>query len=241
MEISRAIDDLTQAIISESLPSWLTYASALAPIFLTIISLLLTIAIDRRNRQLQVYFHQKEAANELRSIILEVFNSCLDAYMLAELSRGRVAQHFASQLAYIEWSKKIETFCYQMQLCINRARIIMNDDELINTLEQCAIAWSAVYEDVNSYIGTNIPEKTIEKAWQVVKQENGIEPYDFGQLYQNQQAKDLFEKECQNIWTWQIENRLDTYRAIVTADSFDKGFRKHFLNETDSTRQEIYY
>lgn len=122
MEIARAIDNLTQIITSERAPAWLTYASALAPILLTVISLFLTVAIDRRNRKLQIYFHKKDASNELRTVILAVFDNCLDAYMLAEFSRGKVARYFATQSTYMEWAKKIEEFCYRIQVGINRAR-----------------------------------------------------------------------------------------------------------------------
>ena len=73
-ELIKAINSVAEAC-GEALPRWASIAGIVAPIILTVITIYLSLRMDRQNKKLQKMLSDRDTINQTRECILNIYNS----------------------------------------------------------------------------------------------------------------------------------------------------------------------
>ena len=73
-ELIKAINNVAEAC-GEALPRWASIAGIVAPIILTVITIYLSLRMDKQNKKLQKMLSDRDTINQTRECILNIYNS----------------------------------------------------------------------------------------------------------------------------------------------------------------------
>lgn len=231
-QLVQAINVLCSAIETQNIPRWITITSMVAPIALTVLTIILTLLSDYRNRQLQKLLHNRDVVNQSRALILDIYNSFLKAFMIASQASGSLGSIFSSEQSFYQWGTSIEQSRNDLIEYCNRAKLIFGDPDGIAYLERCRDSWVELDISVHQYIFTGEPVSTIQKAWNNVSAKYGIQRGYYYGLYTNPIIGKEFTELCETAFTGEIQRRLEDYIRLVGTEKFDDHFKKYLqLNE----------
>ena len=227
-EIIKSLDKIADAINGNALTMCLSIIFAVVPIVLTIITIVLSVRMDKQNQKLQKSIADRDTVNQTRQCVLDIYNAYLDAFYLTGQADGNIADIFASDQSYYTWANDVDNRSKAVMCAYNRAKLMLNDPQLLETLKNGFDAFSALNGAVKSYIFTGTPTRTIQNAWCSFCQAHpNIQPGNYYALLQDSVMANEFRKLCSNTYTDGIQKNIETYMAIVGNDDFDEKFKKY--------------
>lgn len=227
-EIIRSLDQIADAINGNALTTSLSIIFAVVPIVLTIITIILSVRMEKQNQKLQKMIADRDTINQIRQCILDIYNAYLDAFHLACQSNGNVHDIFVSDQSYYTWAKDIDNKNKEIMCAYNRAKVILDDSDLLETLKNGFDAFAILNGSISNYIFTGIPTRTIQNAWCAFSQSHpNIRACDYYSLSQDSVMADEFRKLCSNTYTNVIQKNIEAYMAVVGSDDFDEKFKKY--------------
>ena len=227
-EIIKSLDKIADAINGDALTTCLSIIFAVVPSALTIITIVLSVRMDKQNQKLQKAIADRDTVNQTRQCILDIYNAYLDAFHLAGQASGNIPDIFVSDQSYYTWANDIDNKSKEIMYAYNRAKLMLNDLQLLETLKNGFDAFSALNGAVKSYIFTGTPTRTIQNAWCTFCQSHpNIQPGNYYALLQDSIMANEFRKLCSNTYTDGIQKNIEMYMAVVGNDDFDGKFKKY--------------
>ena len=227
-DIINSLDKIADAINGDALTTCLSIIFAVVPIALTIITIVLSVRMDKQNQKLQKSIIDRDTINQTRQCILDVYNAYLAALHLMGQANGNVADIFVSDQSYYTWTIDVENKEKDIMYAYNRAKLLINDEELIRVLKAGFDAFADLNSSIHAYISTGIATETIRNAWQSFAVSHPqVACGNYYALYQNCVFGEEFRKLCSNTYTDGIQKNIEMYMAIVGNDDFDEKFKKY--------------
>ena len=227
-EIIKSLDNIADAINGNALTTCLSILFAVVPIVLTIITIVLSVRMDKQNQKLQKSIADRDTINQTRQCVLDIYNAYLDAFHLTGQASGNIAGIFVSDQSYYMWANDVDSKSKAVMYAYNRAKLMLNDSQLLELLKNGFVAFSALNGAVKSYIFTGTPTRTIQNAWCAFCQAHpNIQPGNYYALLQDSVMANEFRKLCSNTYTDGIQKNIEMYMTIVGNDDFDGKFKKY--------------
>ena len=110
-------------------PAWVTIIGAIAPIILTIITIVLSVQIHRQNKNLQKMIHNRDVINQSRKEILSVYNA-FSTSLLTLQKCGSVEGVFSSEYGTYQWNQEIMDSRIEVINACNTANLLLDDKAL---------------------------------------------------------------------------------------------------------------
>lgn len=230
-ELVNAVNRLADSI-GGTLPLWASVAGLVVPIILTVVTIILSVRMDRQNKQLQKTLSNRDTVNKTRQCVLDIYNSYLTALNLAAQSNGNVAEIFVSDQSYYRWAQDIEMADTNIMRMFNQAKLMIQDGELLKQIRNARDAFSQLTIAIKAYIYTGIPSQTVANAWAQFSPKYGIQGGNYFALMQNRTLAETFTKLCETSYTRDIQSKIERYIEVVGCDAFDEPFKKYVqINE----------
>ena len=210
-EIVQELQKISEILLQNQTPAWLTYLSSLGPLILTGISVFIACGQHKQNQNLQKQIANRDSSNLLRQNVLEVYNAYFNGLRVVDQAVGNVADVFASPQSLQQWVYEFQR-AYEMLACsYNQAKLMLDDDP------GC----------VNSYYHSGLPLSAMNNAWAVVSPKYMINAGDYVTLSQNLPAMEEFWKLCENRHTQDIRKFMEAFKSSMEDETFDKYFEKY--------------
>lgn len=225
-ELVSAVDRIADSPGS-NLPLWASIAGLVVPIILTIVTIVLSVRMDRQNKQLQIVLSNRDMINQTRQCVLDIYNAYLTALNITYQANGNVAEIFVSDQYYYRWEQDVRNADVAIIGAYNRAKLMLEDEALITEIEKARNAFSQLAKAISSYIYTGIPSQIITNAWAKFSVQHSVQIGNYYALTQNRVLGEDFSKLCETSYTKDIQNKMSAYIEIVGTDAFDKVFKKY--------------
>jgi len=221
-EVIKSLDNIADAINGDALTMCLSIIFAVVPIVLTIITIVLSVRMDKQNKKLQKAIADRDTVNQTRQCILDIYNAYLDAFHLAGQANENVSDIFVSDQSYYTWANDVDNKSKEIMYVYNRAKLMLNDPKLLETLKNGFDAFSVLNGSVKAYIHTGVPSRTIQNAWNIFYQSHpNIQIGNYYVLAQDSVLADEFRRLCSNSYTDGIQKNIEMYISVVGNDAFD--------------------
>ncbi len=231
-EIVAVLQQIADSIGQNPVPTWLTIMGIVLPVVLSGITIVLSIRMDRQNKELQKQLHNRDVINQSRECMLEIYNTYISALNIANQADKCVADIFGSDQSYYQWGVSVENMQMQVMGAYNRAKLMVGTDaKMIDCLKKSWHAFADIDRSVGRYVGTGIPSQTIQNAWTQFSTKYGIYAGDYGTLLRNRVMREEFIKLCENTYTQEIQTKITAYIDLVGCDEFDKFFEAYIRIE----------
>ena len=102
------MNEIVDVMSGNALATCLSVVFAVVPIVLTIITIVLSVRMDKQNQKLQKTIADRDAANQTRQYVLDIYNAYLEAFCLAAQANGNLDDIFASEYSYWQWTNDFE-------------------------------------------------------------------------------------------------------------------------------------
>jgi hypothetical protein len=108
------MDDLVIAVnkiadlLQNSTPTWITAVSIIVPIVLTVVSIVLSVRMDKTNEKLQKMLANRDMMSQTRQCILDIYNAYFNGFHILMQANGNIADIFVSDQSYYRWAQDIE-------------------------------------------------------------------------------------------------------------------------------------
>lgn len=212
---------------STSLPMWANVVSIVVPILLTLLTIYLTIRIDRQNKKLQIALANRDMQNQTRQAVLDIYNAYCTACNCIGSAHESVASIFVADQSYYQWANDVQKANSDLFRAYNQARLLLDDEKILNTLKTARDAYSKINSEIGAYIATGLPTQTITNAWSQISIQYGISVGNYYALIQNPICGEAFSKLCETSYTKRIQASIKNYLDIVNRDDFDEPFKKY--------------
>ena len=106
-EIVAAINNVAESL-KNSTPAWVSVVGVLVPIVLTVVSIILSVRIDKNNQQMQKMLANRDMMNQTRQSVLDIYNSYFNGFMILTQANGNIAEIFTSDQSYYRWAQDIK-------------------------------------------------------------------------------------------------------------------------------------
>ena len=227
-EIVESLDKIVGAISGNVSKTWVSVILAVVPIALTIITIVLSVRMDKQNQKLQKTIADRDAINQTRQCVLDIYNAYLDAFHLTGQANRNVADIFVSDQSYYMWASDVDNKCRAVMYAYNRAKLMLNDPLLLDPLEKGYYAFSALNGSVGSYVSTGAATRTIQNAWCIFcETHSNVKAGNYYVLLQDSVLAEEFRKLCSNTYTDEIQKKIEIYMGVVGNDDFDEKFKKY--------------
>lgn len=226
------MDDTLQAlneivcILDESQnPTWLLYLSALGPLILTAISVFIACRQHRQNQNLQKQIADRDYKNILRQNILAIYNDFFNGLRVVYQAVGNVAEVFSTPKSLDMWARELQTAYEQMTASYNHARLMLDDDKLIEVLKRTYNCFAKLFDEFNSYCGSGEVYSVIGNAFRIASSKYGVK--NELELLLNPAAKEEYLKLCDTDNAKKIHDLMQAYTEAMADDNFDVYFKKY--------------
>ena len=225
-ELINAVNRVADSVGS-TLPLWASVAGLVVPIMLTVVTIILSVRMDQKNKKLQTMLSNRDTMNQTRQCVLDIYNSYLTALNLAVQADGNVAEIFVSDQSYYRWAQDIEIANTNIMRSFNQTKLMIQDEELLKQIRNARDAFSQLTMAINAYIYTGIPSQTVVNAWAQFSPQYGIQGGNYFALMQNRTLAENFTKLCETSYTRDIQAKIEGYINAVVNDAFDEPFKKY--------------
>lgn len=227
-EVVTALNNISASLSGYALPVWFKAFGIVVPILLTSITIFLSIRMDRRNKELQKQIHNRDAANQTREVVIDIYQSFFHAFSVVQQAGDNVAGVFVSGQSYYPWGVAVESAFKDVALAYNKTKLLFEEDKaFIGYIRKCWSSFSDINDAVNRYISSGIATQTVGAAWSTFSQKYAIQPGNYFALYQDPVWGEEFKKLCDNSYTQDIQRKINAYKELTGRDAFDEGFRKY--------------
>ena len=219
-EIVQELQKISEILLQNQTPAWLTYLSSLGPLILTGISVFIACGQHKQNQNLQKQIANRDSSNLLRQNVLEVYNAYFNGLRVVDQAVGNVADVFASPQSLQQWVYEFQR-AYEMLACsYNQAKLMLDDDQLLQALKTSFYKFNDLYGCVNSYYHSGLPLSAMNNAWAVVSPKYMINAGDYVTLSQNLPAMEEFWKLCENRHTQDIRKFMEAFKSSMEDETF---------------------
>lgn len=206
----------------------MTAVGIILPCLLTVISIVLSVRMHKDNEELQKQIHNRDVLNQTRETALNIYDAFIKGRHLLDEAGSNVAYVFTTTKSYYTWATKVENMQNEIIVYYNRAALIFSDDEdLIKYLNECRVVFCDVYNAINDYISSGVPEKLIREAFRVVLNENLVNDISYIRLLDDPEKIKKFTEVCENSETKKIQELMEKYKELVTGETIDNLFKKY--------------
>lgn len=226
-EIVQELQEISEIILQNQNPVWLTYLSSLGPLILTGISVFIACRQHKQSQVLQKQIANRDSANLLRQNVLEVYNAYFNGLRVIDQAVGNVADVFASPQSLQQWTNELQKAYETLSCSYNQAKLMLDDAQLLQALKTSFNKFNDLYICVNGYCHSGLPITTMNSAWISISPKYGINGWDYVTLSQNLPAMEEFWKLCDNRHTQDIRALMETFKASMEDEIFDKHFKKY--------------
>lgn len=226
-EIARELQQISEVLLQDQTPVWLTYLSSLGPLILTGISVFIACRQHKQNQNLQKQIANRDSANLLRQNILDIYNAYVNGLRVIDQGIGNVSDVFASPWSLQQWTNELQKACETLSCSYNQAKLMLNDAQLLQALKTSFNKFNVLYVCVNHYCNNGLLTATMNNAWAVVSPKYMINTGDYVTLSQNIPAMEEFRKMCDNRNTQDIRKLMEEFKASMEDEIFDKHFKKY--------------
>lgn len=226
-EIVRELQKISEILLQNQTPVWLTYLSSLGPLILTGISVFIACRQHKQNQNLQKQIANRDSANLLRQNVLEVYNAYFNGLRVVDQAVGNVVDVFASPQSLQQWTFELQKAHETMSCSYNQAKLMFDDVQLLQALETSFNNFNDLYICVNQYYHSGLPIVVMNNAWAAVSLKYMINAGDYVTLSQNIQAMEEFWGLCDNRHIQDIRSLMKTFKVSVEDKTFDEHFKKY--------------
>jgi hypothetical protein len=225
-QIVQALNEIKNVIEGDRFTVVMSGILAVTPIILTIITIWLSVRMDKQSKKLQKELADRDQKNQTRSCVLDIYNTYLSAFHMTGQATGNISEIFVSDQSYYKWALEVEENSKNIMSAYNRAKLMLKDEDLINELKKGFEAFSILNGSVKSYIFSGLPTQTIQNAWnQFSVVHPQIQRGDYYALYIDRVLGEEFKALCNNSYTENIQQQIEVFIGIVGCDSFDEKFK----------------
>ena len=203
-------------------PTWLLYLSALGPLVLTAISVFIACRQHRQNQALQKQIADRDYKNILRQNLLAIYNDFFNGLRVVDQAFGNVAEVFSVPKVLSKWALELQTAYEQMTASYNHARLMLDDDKLVEVLKHTYDCFTELYDEFNSYCGSGEVYSVIGNSFNAISAKYGVE--DEIALFLNPAAKEEYLKLCDTDNAKKIHGLMQAYIEAMADDNFDVYF-----------------
>lgn len=196
-------------------------------IILTIMSIILSVRMDRQNGRLQKDIANRGSINQARQIVLNIYDAFFVGGQVASQANGCVDEMFTSEQSYYKWAADVQNASSAISQMYNQAKLLIKDDDFVNSLKMAYNAFNDFNTSVYQYISTGFPSQTINNAWTHVYNKFGLVYGNYYALLQNHVWHEEFRRMCKTSDIDAIQERLEKYLAVVGDDAFDNHFKQY--------------
>ena len=227
-ELIAAINQINESLAQGSIPMWVSYASALGPLVLTIITAIIALLQYKNNVHLQKQLHNREIIVQSRNSILSIYDTCCIAQGLANaaiIPNGV----FTSFENIVDYNKKMFDNNYPMVRAMNQARLFFEKDnkQLYGVLKNVGEKYFAFHNAVTSYTASGEANKALNDAWNNIFQCYNIPGGNYMMLYANEIACKQFYQLCETDKVKEIREKAKQFLELLPYESFDCYFEKY--------------
>ena len=166
--IIEALDRIADAIDSNE---WVTILisiiAIIAPLILTIISICLSIRMDKNNKDLQRQIHNRDVDNQTRQLFMDIYSSFSKATNTAiNLKKAN------ELLAFNTDNRFYNDLCsagQEMEYSFDKFKLLNdgtdNDKRLLGYLSDYIDAYSDLYNEITNYLQNPLYKQHIDDAW----------------------------------------------------------------------------
>ena len=144
-------DNIADAINGNALTTCLSIIFAVVPIVLTIITIVLSVRMDKQNQKLQKAIADRDTMNQTRQSVLDIYNAYLDAFHLTGQANGNVADIFVSDQSYYMWANDVDNKSKAVMYAYNA--IVDAKGELNNPNSKLVKKWNELLERYLEWYG----------------------------------------------------------------------------------------
>lgn len=233
-EIVFAINDLTK-VIKGNVPAWVTVIGSFTPILLTIITIYLSIRMDKNNRELQESIHKRDIRNQARHDLLEIYDVFTETVVILK-KRGTVAGIFSQEYSANSWNQELYELSIKLPKAYDRSKLLIEDNDLSDYLLKIVEKYNEIYSAISRYIYSGVPTQMLYNARNSLQSQNPGTP--LLSIMDNVAIRNQLIQMCENDITKEIQQHIDDYCKMFDSDKFDVKFRKHLLIDELSSIQK---
>ena len=227
-ELVNSITEIEKVLENDTLDILLSIITGVVPIFLTILSILLSKKMNRQNEQLQRDIANRDVKNQTREILLNIYNSYFNGFIQLKRADKNIPYIFISEQSFYTWALEAEKNYIEINSAYNRAKLLIDDIPMVNYLKETTILFSDFYLSIANYIKTGQATNIIENAWNhFTLFYSNVKRRDYMPLYLDQFLGNEFVKFCLNNYTVLIQEKLEKYISKVASNEFDNYFKKY--------------
>ena len=228
-KIIEAIDKIADAIDSNE---WVTILisiiAIIAPLILTIISIRLSIRMDKNNKDLQRQIHNRDVDNQTRQLFIDIYTSFSKATNIA-ISLKKAEE----VLAFNTDNRFYNDLCsagQDMQTSFDMFRLLndgtTNDKKLLDFLSDYNASYHELFDEITNYLQNPLYAQHISNAWSKVTI-YGIQYQNFNSLMINPNAKNEFVATFKDPYIEAISQKAEKVVSIFQQEEVAKLFIEH--------------
>lgn len=223
-ELIQSINNIAEAL-KNGTPAWVTIISGLAPIVLTVITIILSMRMNKQNKELQRLIHNRDVKNQSRQDILSIYNAFSEALKTLQLY-GTVETIFSHEQSVMFWSQEINNKERDIIKACDKAKLMFSDKDLIDCLLQAMNAYHEICICVSRYVYNGTYLQVLQSAKTSIAAQFGMAT-NVAAVYLNTASREQLIKMCENENTREITKRIKIYTDLMDDDKFDVKFKKY--------------
>ena len=224
-EVVDALDRIANNL-QAGVPAWVTIFGAIAPIILTIVTIALSIQMNRQNKKLQKEIHNRDVLNQSRKDVLAVYNAYCNSLLTLQ-KYGPVESIFASDYGTMKWNEEILASHIEVINACNTANLLFEDRPLTDCLISLRDQFSAISADVSRYLFSGQHNTTRQEAITRVANQFGVGVDYILSPNASPSMRDRLFKECENSFTREISDKIEKYSKLIDDEAFNALFKKY--------------
>lgn len=221
----QALNEIVRILDESQNPTWLLYLSALGPLILTAISVFIACRQHKQNQDLQKQIADRDYKNMLRQNALEIYNDFFNGLRVVYQAVGNVAEAVSTLESLSKWAIELQTAYEQMTASYNHAKLMLDNDKLIEVLKRTYNCFVELYDKFNSYCSSGEVYSVIGNAFNAISAKYGVK--DEIALFLNPAAKEEYLKLCSTDTAKKIHGLMQAYIESMADDNFDVYFKKY--------------
>ena len=234
--LEEALNNLTQAVSSNSLPMWARYISAFGPLVLSVVIAIMTWIQHIQNQGLQKSIHNRDVCIQSRENILQIYNAFCSAQQVTGIGILPLATTLSTQESITKWTSDLFSASSTLFQVLNQASLFWreSDPDFVKALEEYNNLFQQFYCGINEYIRSGKATGAIDNAWTVISSTYGIPVGNTWVLWQRSDAFQTYIQQCNTAEVKQLEKQGEAFLSCLTYDKFDKLFEKYLkIDEID--------
>ena len=227
--IIEALDRIADAIDSNE---WVTILisiiAIIAPLILTIISICLSIRMDKNNKDLQRQIHNRDVDNQTRQLFMDIYSSFSKATNTAiNLKKAN------ELLAFNTDNRFYNDLCsagQEMEYSFDKFKLLNdgtdNDKRLLGYLSDYIDAYSDLYNEITNYLQNPLYKQHIDDAWAKAATHGILYP-NFFSIMLNSNFKNEFIAFFKDQYTDTISQKAEKVTSIFQQEELAQLFIEH--------------